>query len=62
MRTPVYGGLLIVAAMVGSVVVWRGVPPGWLRGALLVVALLAAFAGWIMTFRDLSRPRRRSRP
>ena len=62
MRTPVYGGLMIVGAMVGSVVVWQGIPAGWLRSALLVVALIVAFAGWIMTFRDLSRPRRRPRP
>jgi len=59
MRTPVYGGLLIVGAMLGSVAVWEDVSPGWLRNALLVVALIAALAGWLMTFRDLSRPRRR---
>jgi len=59
MRTPVYGGLLIVGAMLGSVAVWEDVSPAWLRNALLVVALIAALAGWLMTFRDLSRPRRR---
>ena len=59
MRTPVYGALLIVGAMIGSIAVWQGLPTGWLRGALLVLALVTAIAGWLMTFRDLSRPRRR---
>jgi UDP-N-acetylmuramyl pentapeptide phosphotransferase/UDP-N-acetylglucosamine-1-phosphate transferase len=61
MRTPVYGGLLIAAAMVGAtLVVAAGTSlPGWLRAVLLVLALLAALAGWLMTFRDLSGTRRR---
>jgi UDP-N-acetylmuramyl pentapeptide phosphotransferase/UDP-N-acetylglucosamine-1-phosphate transferase len=59
MRTPVYGGLLIIGAMVGATLVWLSGLPGWLRGALLVLALPVALAGWIMTFRDLSQPRRR---
>jgi hypothetical protein len=61
MRTPVYGGLLIAAAMVGStLVVAAGAGwPGWLRAVLLVLALLTAMAGWLMTFRDLSGTRRR---
>jgi UDP-N-acetylmuramyl pentapeptide phosphotransferase/UDP-N-acetylglucosamine-1-phosphate transferase len=61
MRTPVYGGLLIAAAMLGSVVVWEGSEPTWLRNCLMVVALIMALSGWLMTFRDLSprRPRRR---
>jgi UDP-N-acetylmuramyl pentapeptide phosphotransferase/UDP-N-acetylglucosamine-1-phosphate transferase len=60
-RTPVYGGLLIVAAMVGATLVWTGDLPGWLTTALLLLALLVAVAGWLMTFRDLSNPRRRGR-
>jgi UDP-N-acetylmuramyl pentapeptide phosphotransferase/UDP-N-acetylglucosamine-1-phosphate transferase len=60
-RTPVYGGALIVAAMLGSVAVWQSGWPGWLVGALLVVALGMALAGWLMTFRDLSRPLQRRR-
>jgi UDP-N-acetylmuramyl pentapeptide phosphotransferase/UDP-N-acetylglucosamine-1-phosphate transferase len=61
MRTPVYGGLLIAAAMVGAtLVVAAGTSlPGWLRAVLLVLALLAALAGWLMTFRDLSGTSRR---
>jgi hypothetical protein len=60
MRTPVYGGLLIAVAMIGSTLVvaagdgW----PGWLRGALLILALPTAMAGWLMTFRDRTPPRR----
>jgi UDP-N-acetylmuramyl pentapeptide phosphotransferase/UDP-N-acetylglucosamine-1-phosphate transferase len=61
MRTPVYGGLMIVAAMVGATLVWQHIGVVWLRDALLVVALGMALAGWIMTFRDLSNPRPRRR-
>jgi hypothetical protein len=60
MRTPVYGGLLIAVAMIGAtlVVAWGGAWPGWLRTALLVLALPTAIAGWLMTFRDRTPPRR----
>jgi UDP-N-acetylmuramyl pentapeptide phosphotransferase/UDP-N-acetylglucosamine-1-phosphate transferase len=58
-RTVVLGALLIVAAMVGATLVWEAALPGWLTGVLLVVALVMALVGWIMTFRDLSPPRRR---
>jgi len=59
MRTPVYGALLIIGAMLGSVAVWQGSEPAWLRNCLMVGLLLVAVAGWLMTFRDLSPPRRR---
>jgi UDP-N-acetylmuramyl pentapeptide phosphotransferase/UDP-N-acetylglucosamine-1-phosphate transferase len=62
MRTPVYGALLIIGAMLGSILVWEGTLPTWLRNCLMVVALIVAFVGWLMTFRDLSPPRRRRRP
>jgi UDP-N-acetylmuramyl pentapeptide phosphotransferase/UDP-N-acetylglucosamine-1-phosphate transferase len=64
MRTPVYGALLIIAAMVGAtlVVSYGEGMPGWLHGALLIVAIPIALAGWLMTFRDLSPPRRRRPP
>jgi hypothetical protein len=61
MRTPVYGALLIIGAMIGATVVWRSDLPGWLRAGLLVLALPVALVGWVMTFRDLTPPRRRSR-
>jgi UDP-N-acetylmuramyl pentapeptide phosphotransferase/UDP-N-acetylglucosamine-1-phosphate transferase len=59
MRTPVYGGLLIVAAMIGATAVWQLVGVAWLRNVLMVVALAACLTGWVLTFRDLSNPRRR---
>jgi Zn-dependent protease with chaperone function len=59
--TVVLGGLLIVAAMVGATFAWLSGLPGALKAVLLVLALLAAIAGWVMTFRDLSNPRRRPR-
>jgi UDP-N-acetylmuramyl pentapeptide phosphotransferase/UDP-N-acetylglucosamine-1-phosphate transferase len=62
MRTPVYGGLLIAAAMLGSILVWEGGEPAWLRTCLMVALLIVAFVGWLMTFRDLSPPRRRRPP
>jgi UDP-N-acetylmuramyl pentapeptide phosphotransferase/UDP-N-acetylglucosamine-1-phosphate transferase len=61
MRTPVYGGLLIAAAMVGAtlvVVAGTGLPT-LLRAVLLVLAGAAALGGWLMTFRDLTPRRRR---
>lgn len=61
MRTPVYGALLIIGAVLGSIAVWEGSEPTWLRNCLMIVALLVAFTGWLMTFRDLSPPRRRPR-
>ena len=60
-RTPVYGGLLIAAAMIGAtlVVVEGAGLPTLLRAVLLVLAGVAALGGWLLTFRDLT-PRRRS--
>jgi hypothetical protein len=61
MRTPVYGGLLIAAAMIGATVVVNAGArlPGWLHVVLLVLALLTAIVGWLMTFRDLTGTRLR---
>jgi UDP-N-acetylmuramyl pentapeptide phosphotransferase/UDP-N-acetylglucosamine-1-phosphate transferase len=61
MRTPVYGGLLIALAMLtGVLVVSAGTSwPGWARAVVLVGALLVAITGWLLTFRDLTPPRRR---
>jgi hypothetical protein len=58
--TVVLGAVLIIAAMVVATLVWLSGAPGALKAVLLVLALLAAIAGWVMTFRDLSKPRRRS--
>lgn len=58
-RTPVYGVLLIVTAMLAglAVQVWTH-PPFAVRVVVLVAALLAAIVGFGMTFRDLTPPRR----
>jgi UDP-N-acetylmuramyl pentapeptide phosphotransferase/UDP-N-acetylglucosamine-1-phosphate transferase len=61
-RTVVLGAALIVTAMVGATFVWESALPGWLTAVLLVFALCMALTGWVMTFRDLSPPRRRPRP
>jgi hypothetical protein len=58
-RTPVYGAMIIVAAMLSglAVQVWFS-PPTALRIAVLVIALVAAIIGVGMTLRDLTPPRR----
>jgi hypothetical protein len=61
MRTPVYGALMIMGAMLASIAVWKGSEPVWLRNSLMVLLLIAALAGWLMTFRDLTPPRKRRR-
>lgn len=61
-RTVVLGALLIVAAMVGATFVWLSALPGWAKAVLLVITLVMALVGWVMTFRDLSPPRNRRRP
>ena len=51
-RTPVYGGALMVGAMVVSTVVTAvGVPTG-VKVAVYVVSLFAAITGFLLTFRD----------
>lgn len=51
-RTPLYGGLLIVAAMVAGLVVAETPAPVALRVVVYAIALVAALAGILMTFRD----------
>jgi hypothetical protein len=60
MRTPVYGGLLIAAAMIGStlVVAYGGNWPGWTRAVVFTVAVVAILAGALLTLRDRTPPRR----
>ena len=51
-RTPVYGGALMVGAMVlATVVTAVGVPTG-VKVAVYLVSLVAALAGFVLTFRD----------
>jgi hypothetical protein len=60
MRTPFYGVLLIVAAMLAGVAVTAWTHPStWVRAIVLGLALLVALVGFGMTFRDLTPPRRR---
>ena len=60
MRTPVYGVLLIVAAMVAGTVVsvWTH-PAHWVKVVVLLACLVAWLAGLLMTLRDLTPSRRR---
>ena len=58
-RTPVYGGAMIVAAMILATVVTAAGVPGPARIAVYLVCLAAALVGFILTFRDYSQPRRR---
>lgn len=57
-RTPVYGALLIVAAMVvGTLVSAVGHPGPVVRVPVLVVCLVAAIVGLVLTLRDRTPPR-----
>lgn len=53
-RTPFYGGVLIVLAMVAATVVTEARPPLGVRVVVYLLALIAAGAGVLMTFRDYS--------
>jgi hypothetical protein len=59
MRTPFYGALLIVAAMLAgtAVTAWTH-PSALVRGIVLGLALVVALIGFGLTFRDLTPPRR----
>jgi UDP-N-acetylmuramyl pentapeptide phosphotransferase/UDP-N-acetylglucosamine-1-phosphate transferase len=61
MRTPAYGGLLVVAAMVGATLVVRSGAdwPGWVRPVVIAVAVVAILVGALLTLRDRTPPRRR---
>lgn len=56
-RTPFYGGLLIVSAMLAGLLVgvWTH-PPFAVKVIVLVAALLAALTGCVMTLRDRPLP------
>jgi hypothetical protein len=60
MRTPVYGGALIAAAMIGAtlVVADGGSWPAWTRAVVLTLAVVAILVGALLTLRDRTPPRR----
>ncbi|WP_138757985.1 hypothetical protein [Modestobacter altitudinis] len=60
MRTPVYGGLLIAAAMIGATLAVTGDRswPGWARVVVYTVAVVAVLVGALLTLRDRTPPRR----
>ena len=51
-RTPLYGGILIVAAMLAGLAVTESAVPVVLRIIVYLVCLVAAIAGVLMTLRD----------
>jgi UDP-N-acetylmuramyl pentapeptide phosphotransferase/UDP-N-acetylglucosamine-1-phosphate transferase len=53
-RTPLYGGLLIIAAMVISAVVTVNSAPTAVRVPVYVISLVAALFGALLTLRDYS--------
>jgi UDP-N-acetylmuramyl pentapeptide phosphotransferase/UDP-N-acetylglucosamine-1-phosphate transferase len=61
MRTPVYGGLLIVSAMIVStlVVAYGQGWPAWTRVVVLTVAVAVILVGALLTLRDRTPPRQR---
>jgi len=52
-RTPFYGVVLLVVALAAAMIVNRTAPV-WVQVPVYVLAVLAAMAGFVMTFRDLS--------
>jgi UDP-N-acetylmuramyl pentapeptide phosphotransferase/UDP-N-acetylglucosamine-1-phosphate transferase len=53
-RTPLYGGLLIIAAMVVSAVVTVTHTPTAIRVPVYLVSLVAGLVGAVLTLRDES--------
>ena len=53
-RTPLYGGVLIVLAMIAATVVTETSAPLGIRLVVYLLALAAAGAGVLMTLRDYS--------
>jgi UDP-N-acetylmuramyl pentapeptide phosphotransferase/UDP-N-acetylglucosamine-1-phosphate transferase len=53
-RTPLYGGLLVVAAMVASAVVTVTSTPAAVRIPVYLVSLVAGLFGALLTLRDYS--------
>jgi hypothetical protein len=53
-RTPLYGGLLVIGAMVASAVVTVTGTPTGIRIPVYVVSLFAGLFGALLTLRDYS--------
>jgi UDP-N-acetylmuramyl pentapeptide phosphotransferase/UDP-N-acetylglucosamine-1-phosphate transferase len=53
-RTPVYGGAMIVTAMILATVVTAAGVPAWLRLVVYLLTLATALTGIVLTFRDYS--------
>jgi len=52
-RTPLYGVLMIIGAMVSGTIVYSLSVPTWLRLAVYVLDVPVAICGFLFTFRDL---------
>jgi UDP-N-acetylmuramyl pentapeptide phosphotransferase/UDP-N-acetylglucosamine-1-phosphate transferase len=52
-RAPLYGGLLIVAAMVAATLVTAASPSTTMRAVVYMVALIAFIVGAMLTLHDL---------
>jgi hypothetical protein len=60
MRTPLYGGLLVAAGMIGGTLAagQRTSWPGWVEFVALAAAVVACLVGAGLTLRDRTPPRR----
>ncbi len=52
-RTPLYGVLMIIDAMVSAAIVYSLSVPAWLRLVVYVLDVPVAICGFLFTFRDL---------
>jgi len=52
-RTPLYGVLMIIGAMVSAAIVYSLSVPAWLRLVVYVLDVPVAICGFFFTFRDL---------
>ncbi len=52
-RTPLYGVLMIIGAMVSAAIVYSLSVPAWLRLVVYVLDVPVAICGFLFTFRDL---------
>lgn len=52
-RTPLYGVLMMIGAMVAATLAYTLSPPMWLRLTVYIVAVPVALGGFVFTFRDV---------